>query len=48
VWAAALIVTAALGVIAAVMAMSGRKQVDEAAPPAPERTIENVNSALPW
>src|SRR4051794_33920445 len=35
VWAAALIVTAVLGVIAAVMALSGKKQVSQAAPPAP-------------
>ncbi|CAL9340870.1 hypothetical protein SUDANB96_00271 [Streptomyces sp. enrichment culture] len=44
VWAAALIVTAVLGVIAAVMAMSGKKQVDRAAPPAPQQTIENVKA----
>ncbi|MFF1325747.1 phage holin family protein [Streptomyces chartreusis] len=44
VWAAALIVTAALGVIAAVAALSGKKQVSKAAPPAPEQTIENVKA----
>ncbi|MFF4398693.1 phage holin family protein [Streptomyces sp. NPDC001480] len=44
VWAAALIVTAALGVITAVMALTGKKQVDQAAPPAPEQTIENVKA----
>ncbi|MEU6807551.1 phage holin family protein [Streptomyces sp. NPDC046831] len=44
VWASALIVTAVLGVIAAVMAVAGRKQVAEAAPPAPEQTIENVKA----
>ncbi|WP_199836049.1 phage holin family protein [Streptomyces sp. TP-A0356] len=44
VWAAALIVTAVLGVIAAVMAMSGKKQVGRAAPPAPEETIANVKA----
>ncbi|WP_405656979.1 phage holin family protein [Streptomyces sp. RK9] len=44
VWAAGLIVTAVLGVIAAVMAMSGKKQVDQAAPPAPEQTVENVKA----
>jgi uncharacterized membrane protein YqjE len=44
VWAAALIVTAVLGVIAAVMALSGRKQVDRASPPAPQQTIENVKA----
>lgn len=44
VWAAALIVTAALGAIAAVLALSGKKQVAHAAPPAPEQTIENVKA----
>ncbi|MER5928149.1 phage holin family protein [Streptomyces mirabilis] len=46
VWAAALIVTAVLGVIAAVMAMGGKKQVDQAAPPAPAQTIENVKADM--
>ncbi|MGW2485694.1 phage holin family protein [Streptomyces sp. NPDC001606] len=44
VWAAGLIVTAALGVIAAVLAMSGKKQVDRAAPPMPAQTVENVKA----
>ncbi|MFF7049684.1 phage holin family protein [Streptomyces griseorubiginosus] len=44
VWAAALIVTAALGVIAAVMALTGKKQVEQAGSPAPEQTIENVKA----
>ncbi len=44
VWAAALIVTAVLGAIAAVLAVRGKKQVDQAAPPAPEQTIENVKA----
>lgn len=44
VWAAALIVTALLGVVAAVMALGGKKQVSQAAPPAPEQTIENVKA----
>ncbi|MER6572227.1 phage holin family protein [Streptomyces sp. NPDC001093] len=44
VWAAGLIVTAVLGVIAAMMAMSGKKQVDQAAPPTPEQTVENVKA----
>lgn len=44
VWAAALIVTAVLGVIAAVLAMSGKKQVSQAAPPAPEQTVESVKA----
>ncbi|WP_225823782.1 phage holin family protein [Streptomyces naphthomycinicus] len=44
VWAAGLIVTAVLGVIAAVMAISGKKQVDQAAPPTPQQTVENVKA----
>lgn len=44
VWAAALIVTAVLGVIAAVMALSGKKQVQQGAPPTPEKTIDSVKA----
>ncbi|MFJ8865006.1 phage holin family protein [Streptomyces sp. NPDC102473] len=44
VWAAALIVTAVLGAIAALMALTGKRQVDRAAPPAPEQAIENVKA----
>ena len=44
VWAAGLIVTAALGVIAAVLALSGKRQVGRAAGPAPQQTIENVKA----
>ncbi|HJD82831.1 phage holin family protein [Kitasatospora aureofaciens] len=44
VWAAGLVVTAALGVIAALMAMSGKKQVDQAGPPTPKQTVENVKA----
>ncbi|MEW2449201.1 phage holin family protein [Streptomyces parvulus] len=44
VWAAALIVTGVLGVIAAVMALTGKKQVSQAAPPTPQQTIDNVKA----
>lgn len=44
VWAAGLIVTAVLGVIAALLAMSGKKQVDQAGAPTPEQTVENVKA----
>ncbi|MFG2480965.1 phage holin family protein [Streptomyces fagopyri] len=44
VWAAALIVTAVLGVIAGVLALTGKKQAGQAAPPVPERTIDNVKA----
>jgi len=41
-WLAALIVTVVLFVVAGVVATAGRKQVSQATPAAPERTIENV------
>jgi uncharacterized membrane protein YqjE len=44
VWAAALIVTAVLGAIAAVMALSGKRQVKQGAPPTPEQTIDSVKA----
>ncbi|MFJ5998571.1 phage holin family protein [Streptomyces sp. NPDC092370] len=44
VWAAALIVTAVLGAIAVVMALSGKKQVKQGAPPTPEQTIDSVKA----
>ncbi|MGA4837420.1 phage holin family protein [Streptomyces sp. G45] len=46
VWAAALIVTAVLGVVAAVMALSGKKQIEEGAPPTPEQTVESVKADM--
>jgi hypothetical protein len=44
VWAAALIMTALLGAITTVMALTGRKQINGAAPPAPEQTIDSVKA----
>ncbi|WP_030572463.1 phage holin family protein [Streptomyces aureocirculatus] len=44
VWAAALIVGGVLGVVAAVLARTGKKEISEAAPPAPEQTIQNVKA----
>jgi uncharacterized membrane protein YqjE len=44
VWAAALIVTVVLGVITAVMALVGKKQIQEGAPPKPEQTIDSVKA----
>ncbi|WP_434098610.1 phage holin family protein [Streptomyces mirabilis] len=44
-WAAALIVTAVLGVITAVLALTGKKEVSQAAPPAPQQqTIDSVKA----
>ncbi len=44
VWAAALIVTGVLFVIAGVLAMMGRAQLRRATPPMPERTIDSVKA----
>ncbi|MFE1290656.1 phage holin family protein [Streptomyces sp. NPDC058751] len=44
VWAAALIVTAVLGLVAAAMALTGKEQAGRAAPPKPEQAIENVKA----
>ncbi|MFB9521530.1 MULTISPECIES: phage holin family protein [Streptomyces] len=44
VWAAALIVTAVLGVIAAVLAMTGKKEVGKAGSPTPEQAIDSVKA----
>ncbi|MFI1562617.1 phage holin family protein [Streptomyces sp. NPDC020490] len=46
VWGAALIVTAVLGLITGLMALSGRKQIREGAPPAPEQAIAGVKSDM--
>jgi uncharacterized membrane protein YqjE len=41
-WLAALIVTVVLFIIAGVAALMGKKQVSQATPAAPEKTIDNV------
>jgi uncharacterized membrane protein YqjE len=47
-WVAALIVTVVYGAIAAVLAMSGKDRVKQAAPPAPEQTVETVKEDVQW
>ncbi|MFE5111426.1 phage holin family protein [Streptomyces sp. NPDC056663] len=44
VWAAALIMAAVLGSAAAVLALTGKKEVGQAAPPTPEQTIDSVKA----
>ena len=44
VWAAALIVTGVLFVIAAVLAATGRGQLRRAAPPTPEQALGSVRA----
>lgn len=43
-WASAFIVTAGLAAIAAVMAMVGKRQIDQATPPKPEAAMESVQA----
>jgi putative superfamily III holin-X len=47
-WLAALIVTVAFGAIAAALALIGRKQIREAAPPVPEQAIDSVKEDVQW
>jgi uncharacterized membrane protein YqjE len=47
-WAAALIVTAAWGAIAAVLALLGRNKMREMGKPVPEQTIETVKEDVQW
>ena len=42
VWASALIVAALYGAIAGILALRGKKKVQEATPPLPERTVQSV------
>jgi hypothetical protein len=44
VWAAALIMAAVLGSAAAVLALTGKKEVGQAAPPTPEQTFDSVKA----
>jgi uncharacterized membrane protein YqjE len=47
-WAAALIVAAVYGGIAALLYMRGKQRVDEAGSPAPEQTIETLKEDVEW
>jgi uncharacterized membrane protein YqjE len=47
-WLAALIVTLLWGVIAAVLAARGRKELQQATPPVPEQTVETVKEDIQW
>jgi hypothetical protein len=44
VWAAALIVTAALAAVTTLMAALGKQQISKASPPTPEQTIDGVKA----
>jgi uncharacterized membrane protein YqjE len=47
-WLAALIVTVVYGASAAVLALTGRKQIQEATPPVPEQAIDSVKEDVQW
>ena len=47
-WLAALVVAALYGAIAGVLALSGKRQVQEATPPVPEQTVETVKEDVQW
>jgi uncharacterized membrane protein YqjE len=47
-WLAALIITVAMGAIAAVLALQGRNRIRAATPAVPEQTIETVKEDVEW
>ena len=47
-WAAALIVAAVYMAVAGVLALTGRNRLQEAAPMAPEQTIETMKEDVEW
>jgi len=47
-WAAALIVAAVYGAVAGVLALTGKNKVQEASPPVPEQTVDNVKEDVAW
>jgi hypothetical protein len=47
-WIAALIVAAAYGAIAGVLALVGRNKFQEATPPKPEQTVETLKEDARW
>jgi uncharacterized membrane protein YqjE len=48
VWLAALIVAVVYAVIAGVLALMGKKKVQEAGPPVPEQTVETLKEDVEW
>ena len=47
-WLAALIVTVVYGVVAAVMAVTGKRKVEDVLPPTPKQTVETVKEDVEW
>jgi Putative Actinobacterial Holin-X, holin superfamily III len=48
VWLAALIVAVVYGIIASVLALIGRRQLQQGLPPTPERTQQTVKEDIEW
>ena len=48
VWAAALVVTVIYGAVALVLAQTGKKKMQEAAPLVPEQTAQSVKEDIEW
>jgi uncharacterized membrane protein YqjE len=48
IWLAALVVAVAYAVIAAVLAMTGKQKVKQAAPPVPEQAKDSVKEDMEW
>lgn len=47
-WIAALIVTAVYAAVAGILALTGKKKVEEATPPVPERAIESTKADIQY
>ncbi len=47
-WLAALIVAVVFGAIAAVLALRGKQEIQHAAPPVPEQTVDSVKEDVAW
>jgi MFS family permease len=47
-WAAALVVCAALALVAAVLALTGRTKLKQAVPPVPSQATESVKEDVQW
>jgi hypothetical protein len=47
-WLACLVVTVVYAAGAAVLALSGKRRLQEAAPPVPEQTIETLKEDVQW
>jgi MFS family permease len=47
-WLAALIVAVVLGAVAGILALTGKKKVEQASPPVPEQAIESSKEDVEW